>query len=132
MQAFIKILASTSTSPDSFILQGGAPKDASTPVIEKENAFPVIEAADTTVNETSIVNESYENSSSWESHDESGQEASETDKYSAIAELDDELEDEKWEERTAVITSTDHQEYLTCAASILQEVLAEVKTPVKA
>ena len=31
------------------------------------------------------------------------------DKYLAIARLDDELENEKWEERTAVITSNDHQ-----------------------
>ena len=83
---------------------------------------------DTTIEEpTSIVNESYENSSSWESYEGSSQEAFEAekyldrknnseltaddsgDKYLAIAQLDDELENEKWEERTAVITSNDHQ-----------------------
>ena len=31
------------------------------------------------------------------------------DKYSAIALLDDDQEDEKWSERTAVITALDHQ-----------------------
>ena len=88
--------------------------------------------ADNTIEEqTSIVNESYENSSSWESYESSSQEAIEAekyldqntpnlsrngltaddsgDKYLAIARLDDELENEKWEERTAVITSNDHQ-----------------------
>ena len=86
---------------------------------------------DNTIEEqTSIVNESYENSSSWESYEvSSSQEAIEAekyldqntpnestttgdeskDKYLAIARLDDELENEKWEERTAVITSNDHQ-----------------------
>ena len=84
---------------------------------------------DNTIEEqTSIVNESYENSSSWESYEgSSSQEAFEAekyldqnnsnaltandsnDKYLAIARLDDELENEKWEERTAVITSNDHQ-----------------------
>ena len=89
---------------------------------------------DNTIEEqTSIVNESYENSSSWESYEAgSSQEAFEAekyldqknnsnnscseltaddsgDKYLAIAQLDDELENEKWEERTAVITSNDHQ-----------------------
>ena len=115
------------------MLQGPGKPEASTPVAEeKENTFSSFDA-DKTVDETSIVNESYENSSSWESY-ESGQEAVETsaDKYSAIARLDDQLEDEKWEERTAVITSADHQDYFHAAASILQDVLAEVKTPVKA
>ena len=85
---------------------------------------------DSTIEEqTSIVNESYENSSSWESYETSSSlEAIEAekyldqntpnesttgdesgDKYLAIARLDDELENEKWEERTAVITSNDHQ-----------------------
>ena len=32
-----------------------------------------------------------------------------SDKYSAIASLDDDLEEEKWTERTAVITALDHQ-----------------------
>ena len=95
--------------------------------------MPVFDG-DTTIEEpTSIVNESYENSSSWESYEGSSQEAFEAekyldqnnsnvpndsnmltaddsnDKYLAIARLDDELENEKWEERTAVITSNDHQ-----------------------
>ena len=89
--------------------------------------MPVFDG-DTTIEEpTSIVNESYENSSSWESYEGSSQEAFEAekyldqknnseltaddsgDKYLAIAQLDDELENEKWEERTAVITSNDHQ-----------------------
>ena len=93
--------------------------------------MPVFDG-DTTIEEpTSIVNESYENSSSWESYEgSSSQEAFEAekyldqktpdssieptaddsvDKYLAIARLDDELENEKWEERTAVITSNDHQ-----------------------
>ena len=55
----------------------------------------------------------------------------ETDKYSCIARLDDELEDEKWEERTAVITRNDHEEYLAAANSILHDLLGDVKTPVK-
>ena len=33
----------------------------------------------------------------------------EADKYSAIALLDDDLDEEKWSERTAVITAMDHQ-----------------------
>ena len=33
----------------------------------------------------------------------------EDDKYSAIALLDDDLDEEKWSERTAVITAMDHQ-----------------------
>ena len=33
----------------------------------------------------------------------------EADKYSPIALLDDDLEEEKWSERTAVITALDHQ-----------------------
>jgi len=134
----------------------GSKQEASTPITEeKENSFPVFDGDNTIEEQTSIVNESYENSSSWESYEvSSSQEAIEAekyldqntpnsqnestttadesgDKYLAIARLDDELENEKWEERTAVITSNDHQEYIACAASILQDVLAEVKTPVK-
>ena len=55
----------------------------------------------------------------------------ETDKYSSIAQLDDEQEDEKWEERTAVITRTDPGEYLAAANSILHDLLGDVRTPVK-
>ena len=113
----------------------GAKQEASTPIAEeKENSFPVFDGDNTIEEQTSIVNESYENSSSWESYEgSSSQEAFEAekyldqnnsnvpndsnavtaddsnDKYLAIARLDDELENEKWEERTAVITSNDHQ-----------------------
>ena len=113
----------------------GSKQDASTPIVEeKENSFPVFDGDNTIEDQTSIVNESYENSSSWESYEgSSSQEAFEAekyldqnnsnvpndsnmltaddsnDKYLAIARLDDELENEKWEERTAVITSNDHQ-----------------------
>ena len=52
------------------------------------------------------------------------------DKYSCIARLDDELEDEKWEERTAVITKNDHEEYIAAAESIISDILAEMKTSV--
>ena len=96
---------------------------------EKENSFPVFDGDSPIEEQTSIVNESYENSSSWESYETSSSlEAIEAekyldqntsnqsttgdesgDKYLAIARLDDELENEKWEERTAVITSNDHQ-----------------------
>ena len=105
--------------------------------------MPVFDG-DTTIEEpTSIVNESYENSSSWESYEGSSQEAFEAekyldqknnsnnscsdltaddsgDKYLAIAQLDDELENEKWEERTAVITSNDHQVGLFLETSAAQ------------
>ena len=118
---------------DGYHFQGapGSKQEASTPITEeKENSFPVFDGDNTIEEQTSIVNESYENSSSWESYEvSSSQEAIEAekyldqntpnestttadesgDKYLAIARLDDELENEKWEERTAVITSNDHQ-----------------------
>ena len=119
---------------DGYHLQGApaSKQEASTPIAEeKENSFPVFDGDNTIEEQTSIVNESYENSSSWESYEgSSSQEAFEAekyldqktpdssieptaddsiDKYLAIALLDDELENEKWEERTAVITSNDHQ-----------------------
>ena len=53
------------------------------------------------------------------------------DKYSSIAVLDEEAEDEKWEERTAVITKNDHEEYVSAAGAILRDILADVKTPIK-
>ena len=53
------------------------------------------------------------------------------DKYSSIAVLDEEAEDEKWEERTAVITKNDHEEYISAAGAILRDILADVKTPIK-
>ena len=55
----------------------------------------------------------------------------EEDKYSSIAQLDEELEDEKWEERTAVITRNDHEEYIAAATSILHDLIGDVKTPQK-
>ena len=55
----------------------------------------------------------------------------EEDKYSSIALLDEELEDEKWEERTAVITRNDHEEYIAAATSILHDLIGDVKTPQK-
>ena len=122
---------------DGYHLQGApaSKQEASTPIAEeKENSFPVFDGDNTIEEQTSIVNESYENSSSWESYEgSSSQEAFEAekyldqnntpndsndgltaddsngDKYLAIARLDDELDNEKWEERTAVITSNDHQ-----------------------
>ena len=50
------------------------------------------------------------------------------DKYSCIAILDEEGEDEKWEERTAVITSNDHEEYVAAAGAILYEILDAIQT----
>ena len=50
------------------------------------------------------------------------------DKYSCIAILDEEGEDEKWEERTAVITSNDHEEYVAAAGAILHELLDDIQT----
>ena len=50
------------------------------------------------------------------------------DKYSCIAILDEEGEDEKWEERTAVITSTDHEECVAAARAIVHELLDEIQT----
>ena len=50
------------------------------------------------------------------------------DKYSCIAILDEEGEDEKWEERTAVITSNDHAEYFAAAGAILHEIIDEIQT----
>ena len=43
-----------------------------------------------------------------------------SDKYSAIASLDDDLEEEKWTERTAVITALDHQVRLCALTGWLQ------------
>jgi hypothetical protein len=65
-----------------------------------------------------------------ETSDNSIDTSSLNDKYSSIALLDDELEEEKWEERTTVITKTDHENYVAAATSILQEVLLDVKTPI--
>ena len=53
------------------------------------------------------------------------------DKYSSIALLDDQQEDEKWEERTAVITKNDHEEYVAAAEAIIYDLISGVKTPVK-
>lgn len=90
---------------------------------DKENIFSSSSAfpQDADLTQDSIVNETYN----------LGATAMEADKYSSIARLDDELEDEKWEERTAVITRTDHEEYLAAANSILHDLIGDVKTPVK-
>ena len=50
------------------------------------------------------------------------------DKYSSIAILDEECEDEKWEERTTVITSNDHEEYIKAAEAIIHDLISEIKT----
>ena len=82
---------------------------------DKENIYPTF-TENRDIEKTCIVNETFEVKS---------------DKYSSIALLDDEQEEEKWEERTAVITKTDHEGYVAAASSILQDVLQDVKTPVK-
>ena len=53
------------------------------------------------------------------------------DKYNCIAILDEEHEDEKWEERTTVITKNDHEEYVQAAEAILADIIADVKTPTR-
>ena len=84
---------------------------------DKENlsgnnsAFP----KDSDITQDSLVNESFNSTMN-------------QDKYSSIAKLDDELEDEKWEERTAVITKNDHEEYLAAASSILDDLIGDVGT----
>lgn len=52
-------------------------------------------------------------------------------KYEAIADLDEADEEERWEERTGVITADQHREYVAYAADILADVVADVRTPVK-
>ena len=92
---------------------------------DKENIFSSSSAfpQETDIRQDSLVNESCTV--------EGAAMSLETDKYSCIAKLDDELEDEKWEERTAVITRNDHEEYLAAANSILHDLLGDVRTPVK-
>lgn len=45
------------------------------------------------------------------------------DKYSCIADLDDDHEDEKWCERTELITRIDHENYIESARSILDDII---------
>eukprot|EP00091_Calanus_sinicus_P021480 TRINITY_DN6375_c0_g1_i3.p1 TRINITY_DN6375_c0_g1~~TRINITY_DN6375_c0_g1_i3.p1 ORF type:complete len:331 (+),score=88.12 TRINITY_DN6375_c0_g1_i3:272-1264(+) len=103
---------------------------------DKENIFPTF-PEDKHIDKTSIVNETFEAKSACdvstelETSGNSINTSSLNDKYSSIALLDDELEEEKWEERTTVITKTDHENYVAAATSILQEVLLDVKTPIK-
>ena len=103
---------------------------------DKENIFPTF-PEDKHVDKTSIVKETFEGKSACnastdlETSDNLINTSSLNDKYSSIALLDDELEEEKWEERTTVITKTDHENYVAAATSILQEVLLDVKTPIK-
>ena len=92
---------------------------------DKENIFSSSSAfpKESDIKQDSIVNESCTL--------EAAAMSQETDKYSSIALLDEEQEEEKWEERTAVITRTDHEEYLAAANSILHDLLGDVRTPVK-
>ena len=48
------------------------------------------------------------------------------DKYSFIANLDDQLDDVKWEERTSVITAIDHMAYLDTASKIVEDIMETV------
>ena len=52
-------------------------------------------------------------------------------KYEAIADLDEADEEERWEERTGVITADQHKEYVAYASDILVDVVGDVRTPVK-
>eukprot|EP00094_Tigriopus_californicus_P004230 TCALIF_04077-PA protein Name:"Protein of unknown function" AED:0.95 eAED:0.95 QI:0/0/0/0.5/1/0.5/2/0/125 len=54
-------------------------------------------------------------------------------KYEAIASLDadPENEEEKWSDRTAVITKIEHEDYTAYAQDILIDILKDVKTPTK-
>ena len=47
-------------------------------------------------------------------------------RYSAIANLDDELESEKWSERTTVITKVDHDNYISSARDIVTDIIQGV------
>ncbi len=55
----------------------------------------------------------------------------EEDRYAAIGSLDDETEEERWSERTSIITRIDHETYTSYAQDILDELVANVKTPEK-
>jgi len=97
---------------------------------DKENIFPTF-PENSDLGKTSILNETFEEKPVRDISDKQEVLDNTSDKYSSIALLDDEQEEEKWEERTAVITKNDHEGYLSAASSILQEVLQDVKTPVK-
>ena len=111
---------------------------------QKENILRPIDE-NNAVEESSIVNETFGSKSAklltfkdlHSSPDQvvmdggSSVKTSGDDKYSCIALLDDEHDDEKWEERTSVITKNDHEEYVAAAEAILSDLLADVKTPVK-
>ena len=97
---------------------------------DKENIFPTF-PENNDLGKTSILNETFEEKPAPDISDKQEVLDNTSDKYSSIALLDDEQEEEKWEERTAVITKNDHEGYLSAASSILQEVLQDVKTPVK-
>ena len=93
---------------------------------DKENIYPSFtENKDS--EKTSIVNETFEVKSAGDTSAKPEAAENKSDKYSSIALLDDEQEEEKWEERTTVITKTDHEGYVAAASAILQD----VKTPVK-
>merc|ERR1711935_531276 len=100
---------------------------------DKENYKPE-NANDGTDCETSLQNEFFKTTSdslSFNPDKNEDKQDKDGDKYFAIASLDEEHDDEKWLERTTVITKTDHETYLECAESIIKEVLTEVKTPDK-
>ena len=92
----------------------GERKEDKENLLGNNSAFP----KDSDITQDSLVNESFNSTMNQEE-----------DKYSSIAKLDDELEDEKWEERTAVITRNDHEEYLAAASSILHDLIGDVGTP---
>lgn len=54
-------------------------------------------------------------------------------RYAAIASLDatEETEEERWAERTSIITKIDHDNYQSYAREILDAVVADVRTPEK-
>ena len=118
--------------------KGEAPAKVEKKVDDKENVFlPVDEEQ---IQPISLVNESFkldEASDKLLSFKQLSDQAKASDmdvtvndKYDCIAMLDDAQEDEKWEERTAVITKNDHEEYIAAAESILSDILAEMKPTV--
>ena len=134
-----------------FLFQGTPTKTGETPskkvekkTGDKENIYQPLDEDD--VNQpSSIVNETFkmENDSNIVTFMQLSDQVKEAimpssdiaivgdDKYSSIALLDDQQEDEKWEERTAVITKNDHEEYVAAAEAIIYDLISGVKTPVK-
>ena len=98
-----------------------SPVEDSTPaqkdVADKENSSPQMEASVTVTPADADVPAKITKTSA--------------SKYAAIASLDAEDEDEKWRERTSIITKFDHEMYKGYAKEILNEIVADVKTPEK-